>query len=500
MTYRVCQGIRIPSETLSYAYGDEKYTLDGDDTKGYLIPSDFPIGKYKGSGATVNGKKYRYIIYYVLFSPNSCGELVDTRYLTNNVGYTGAKKSGGSYTLRSNGWKHSLKVKSVVDNVFRLVGKVLDKQERSDAALAARILCTHGCNGNYSSYLLKGVWGESAEDITFARTFSSVMSNYFRRSTSYAQCFIYSAALCALMRHIGIQCRQMCATSCGHDGNRNSYIERINEGGRGDSEKLWNFHALCENYLKQPNGKGNWCSIDMTPQETSITRGQYGHPRNAGYRKFVCGPCSIPGLRTHDTKQRYSYDLPYITAATQGFIAYGVEKERRGGRPLHIFYATVPDVTNRFITVEQADGRWIDMRKRYRPKKPYDPDEPEYILKTNREGNRVSWNVSGDDIPDDLKAYAVVIRSNKSRSLHPNPNDGEPFKIYNLTGSVFTIPKNYSHCYIITGVTNGYSSYPSYLVARISRKIPLSSDEFPTDRVSTRSSPRTSSFGFFGFF
>ena len=471
MAFRVCHGMSIPSNRIAGSGGT--YSLTSHPDGGYLLPSTVPIGRYRAGKTMVGNRLYTRVTYYVCFSPEDCGGLVNSKYLTRNSAATHAIRKNGTYTLVNQGWNNGLNDDVTCDRVFDLVERVLSVKTRKDPVRTCRVLLTHCCQNNYPRQLAIGVWNEQARDKSFASSFPEVMRNYARGIETFGQCFVFSATVLALMRHIGLQTRQVCSTKAGHNADRSHFIEFLNEtrgdGGRDGLDTTWNYHCWDEVYLPNKLGVGEWHVIDATPQETSL--------RDPGKGMFTCGPCSIPCLQSLVHTNRWDYDFNYCSAGTQGFGAYGVEYANGGRGAINLHYHIKANLTGSALMVEQAAGGFKDEKERYRPERPAEPKFAQYRILPVRSGRTVQFTLDGTlpPTPPKLEAFVVFIRSSAPRNHHPNPKSGEPYMIVRPKNNRFTIPSGWTHCYIITGnVSKQQNGRNRHIMYRAIAKVPLS--------------------------
>ena len=495
MTFRVCHDMSIPSSRITGSGGT--FNLSPHPDGGYLIPTTVPIGQYRSGRTMVGTRLYSRVTYFIGFSPEQCGGLIHSKYLTRNSAATHAVKRNGNYTLINQGWSNGLNDDATCERVYDFVERVLSIKSRRDPVRACRILLTHCCQGNYSNELVIGVWNEMAKGKTFAHSFPEVMRNYANGVSNFGQCFVFSATVLALMRHIGLQTRQVCSTRAGHNSDRSHFIEFINET-RGNRRRdgfdtTWNFHCWDEVFLPNKLGVGEWHVIDATPQETSL--------REPGRGMFTCGPCSIPCLQTLVHANRWDYDFPYCSAGTQGFGAYGVEHVA-SGRTINLHYHIWPNATGATLMIEQATGGFKDEKERYRPDRPAEPKSAQYTITPVRTGRNVEITFQGT-VPPGIQTYVVMIRSNKPRSKTPNPKSGDPYRVLRPRNNRFTIPSNWSHCYVVTGIPSKRPPRGNrFLLYRASAKVQLPSASFSSSRVVTAApAAEPSTFdSFFSFF
>lgn len=424
------------SKLTSIKFGDVYTSLD----------FNTPIGLYKGN----NDKTYA-----VLFGNRDYNE--GSYFLTSDKGFTGAHDRKEGYILKYESWKNGLQKDATIEKVFNWVEKVVPKKHLADPVLASRYICAYigkKVNGNR---LVTGCWGG---DVTFATSLVDIFEDWEIGEVSYAQCFIYSALLCGILRHVGLPCRQVICSNAGHISNTHQQqitMVEDDEGNRhGDS--IWNYHCTCEVWLTI-NNNSEWCVIDATPQEQSVSEPLKDY--------YVCGPCPISAMNNvYNITDKHNYfDLKFISVNVRGVVSNGVEYdgEKHGMR---IFYYRNYNGTGTGIYTEDRNGDWIDIKSRYKPSGDFPYGTYDYSMSVSDGDITLSGSV-----PENVEAYLVLIEAKHyHRDNLPSAKSIESYEVIKLEGSGShwsynpSYCKGWSNCFIVTGVKTKVRYTKNYIL------------------------------------
>jgi len=355
----------------------------------YTTLNSIPIGLYKGN----DGRTYAVLFATVDYNEGSY-------FLTSDRGFTNAHEKHDSYILKYDGWSHGLTRDSTIRQVFNWVEKVVPRHHLSDPVLSSRYICAYISKKVNHNRLIQGCWGE---DVSFAKSLVDIFEDYENGETSYAQCFVFSATLCGLLRHVGIPCRQVICTNAGHVGNtEQQQLTMIqDEEGNKHGDSIWNYHCWCEAWIYM-NNNAEWCVIDATPQEPSVSEPLKGY--------YVCGPCPISAMNNvYNITDKHNYfDLKFISVNVRGVVSNGVEYE---DKHMRIFYYRNYDGTGTDIYTEDRNGNWIDVKSRYHPTSDFPYGTYDYSMNISRDVVTLSG-----DVPSNVEVYLLLIESRHSHS------------------------------------------------------------------------------------
>jgi hypothetical protein len=430
------------SKLTSIKYGDIYSELN----------SSTPIGLYNGS----DGKKYA-----VLFNPYSYGYDDSKYFLESDLGFTDAHEKHDKYMLKYKGWSHGLSNESTIKQVFSWVEKVVPKEYLTDPAIASRYICAYISKSVHHNRLLQGCWGD--DEVVFSKSLVDIFNNFEEGETSYGQCFIFSATLCGILKHVGLPAKQIVCTNAGHVCNNiQQQISRLNNGNEVVGSSIWNFHCWCEVYLAMYNNSG-WCVIDATPQEPSYTNGILKD-------YYVCGPCPVSALNNiYNINNKTDYfDLKFISVNTRGVVSHGIEDNG-----LRILYHRDYNSTGTDIYAEN-EGVWDDVKNRYKPSSSFPYDDQGYYI--NISGNTAT--LSGD-VPI-VEVYLVLLESKHKSSNIPSAKSISSFEVIKLSSSGNNqynfnngYLKGWSHYFIVAGVKTKtkYAKKVNILTRWVSKQI-----------------------------
>eukprot|EP01120_Amphizonella_sp_Union-15-10_P008073 TRINITY_DN2829_c0_g1_i1.p1 TRINITY_DN2829_c0_g1~~TRINITY_DN2829_c0_g1_i1.p1 ORF type:complete len:841 (+),score=212.43 TRINITY_DN2829_c0_g1_i1:2-2524(+) len=156
-------------------------------------------------------------------------------------------------------------------------------------------------SGNYQGGTPPTGWVGSAD----------ILNQYFitGKPVRYAQCWVFSGTLTAIMRCLGIPARSLTNFDSAHDTSK-PYNRKVDKYYKKDysyndektNDSVWNFHVWNDVWMKRPDlkpGYGGWQAIDATPQEES--EGIY-----------QTGPAPLIAVKNGD--KEVNYDLEFVYA------------------------------------------------------------------------------------------------------------------------------------------------------------------------------------------
>ena len=122
-------------------------------------------------------------------------------------------------------------------------------------------------NGNYG--LICANWKKGAKIIK-DKSLSNILYNYINRKiiNEYGQCFIFSAVLCGIFRHLNIPSRTVTCLNALHDGDQDGNITNkfgsfknfVEQPQTCKEDFVWNYHIWTECFIEE-----EWYCIDSSP-------------------------------------------------------------------------------------------------------------------------------------------------------------------------------------------------------------------------------------------
>lgn len=425
---------------------NEKYLYNGDKEKISIsghIPTNFPVGLYTGA----SGKRY-----FIQFNLQDTGYPRVDPYLTSDRGYCSGYKSNydGAYLLSSGYWNHGLNSNNTLYNVGKWLDQIPENVRR-DPWLCSRYICGYISRAtNYHNALVAGTWNYGRTK--FGSSLTDIMQTWIYNRITYGQCFTFSAALCGLLRHVGIPSRQVVCTNAGHSSNRAQQLTLVDQscGDRykDDHSMVWNFHSWVLCFLRtidRPNGE--WCVIDATPQEKSLHEPLRG--------RYVCGPCPIRALKDANNLNypEKNLDMLYISVGTRGPVSWGVEYYTRGmSRPLHVYYYR--DLTGDGTDVYEQNSSctgFVDCTNDYKCNTPFPQENYGVTITQVGFGRRVTV---ANPIPG-LEMYLVLLQTSRRWiNRHPPTTSINYYKVKPIVNNMFSNGdiSGYTHAYVVVGI------------------------------------------------
>ncbi|CAL8324168.1 unnamed protein product [Gadus morhua 'NCC'] len=289
-------------------------------------PARAAVGEYRLAVELMSGNKLLertdFTKMYLLFNPWCKEDAVyfpDERllkeYIMNENGriFTGSANSMSGFP-----WNFGQFEDNVMDICFEILDRFNpassdppnDMLQRWDPVYLSRaVVAMVNANDNDGGVLV-GKWQEPyTGGVQPTKWMSSVpILEKWSKSKSgvkYAQCWVFAAVACTVMRCLGIPTRCITNFASAHDTDGNLSIDReYNMHGQlvNDDDSIWNFHCWIESYMQRedlPEGYGGWQVLDPTPQE-----------RSSGM--FRCGPCPLKAIKEGDLNVKF--DAPFVFA------------------------------------------------------------------------------------------------------------------------------------------------------------------------------------------
>lgn len=174
-------------------------------------------------------------------------------------------------------------------------------------------------DGQYGDGKNPGYWTSTSEIIAARRATG--------RPVRYGQCWVFASVTTSLSRSLGIPARVVTNLNSAHEhapfdqkcdeywiAGQGTVTRRFGADPRG--EKVWNFHAWTEAFLRRPDigaGVGDgWQAFDATPQESSETA-------------YQCGPASLRSIQ--QGRNQDLWDTGFIRSETNASVNRIVRQE-----------------------------------------------------------------------------------------------------------------------------------------------------------------------------